>query len=404
MPGASGGIVPHMHGVLHALCRDHAGHEITLYCSPENAALADPVPPDVCRLILPPDRYYPMMDRLIGERRLDVLFCTYPRTERLRLPMCRQVVFIPDLQHEYFPEFFAPAVLKWRRAAYNRALRDAGAIGTNSEHARQAILTHRATRCPDVFLMNPALSAVAHAPSVADLTREERAALPAGPFFLYPANLWPHKNHRRVLEAFAGLRRRLPGEPIEFVFTGHPEGWTDLARPFAALPIRHLGFVRRAFLQVLLQRARALVFFSLFEGFGMPLLEAFDAGTPVLCSNTTSLPEVGGDAVLSCDPTDPDAMAALMARVLREPERCAPLRAHGAERLRCYSWEASAHELLDACWRVAERPVPMGVGPTILRLNDAVRRHAGAIYQRVRGRIKRQLRGTASSSRPTGAG
>ena len=102
--------------------------------------------------------------------------------------------------------------------------------------------------------------------------------------------------------------------PVQFLFTGHPNGWETFQKDFGHLPIRHLGFVRPALLRKLLESARALVFFSLHEGFGMPLLEAFDAGTPVLCSNTTSLPEVGGDAVLSCDPTDEDAMSKLDGR------------------------------------------------------------------------------------------
>src|SRR5262249_39666835 len=160
-------------------------------------------------------------------------------------------------------------------------------------------------------------------------------------FFIYPANLWPHKNHRRVLQAFERCLRGV-GRPVELVFTGHPRGWEELARDFPALPIRHLGFVRRGFLQILLARARAPLFFSLFEGFGMPLLEAFAAGPPVACSNTTSLPEVGGDAVLTCDPTDPAAMSDLMGRVLADQPLRDRLTARGRERLALYSWHASA--------------------------------------------------------------
>ena len=71
----------------------------------------------------------------------------------------------------------------------------------------------------------------------------------------------------------------------------------------------------------------------------MPLLEAFDAGTPVICSNTTSLPEVGGDAVVTCDPTDVDAMAALMERILKDDALRETLVKRGKSRLGIYSWE-----------------------------------------------------------------
>src|SRR5207253_8075268 len=117
--------------------------------------------------------------------------------------------------------------------------------------------------------------------------------------------------------------------PVQFLFTGHPSGWERIGRKFSGLPIHHLGFVRPALLRRLLEGARALVFFSLYEGFGMPLLDAFDAATPVLCSNTTSLPEVGGNAVLSCDPTDVHAMAELMLRILREPDLRGALASEG---------------------------------------------------------------------------
>ena len=108
-------------------------------------------------------------------------------------------------------------------------------------------------------------------------------------------------------------------------------------------------------LRKLLEGARALVFFSLYEGFGIPLLEAFDAGTPVLCSNTTSLPEVGRDAVLACDPTDVEAMSELMARIIAEPNLRQDLVRRGKQRLKAYSWEESADNLMAACERVGQR-------------------------------------------------
>jgi glycosyltransferase involved in cell wall biosynthesis len=379
VPGASGGIVPHMEGVLNALFREHPEHEVVLFGVPRNEGMCPSLPPQVRRVTLAPERYYPEQDRLARALGIDVLFCTYPRRERTRFPMARQVVFIPDMQHESFPEFFSPGALAWRRECHNRALAEAGAIGTNSEHARQALRAQPAARCTDVFLMGPAADPPAPPLDLEELSAEEREGLPDRPFFLYPANLWPHKNHCRILQAFERLRAREPG-PIEFVFTGHPEGWPELARDFAHLPVRHLGFVRRPFLRLLLRRAAALVFFSLYEGFGMPLLEAFQAGTPVVCSNTTSLPEVGGGAVLAADPADPAAMSEGMFRLLREPDLRARLIAAGTQRLARYTWEASARSLVDAFARVAARPAParglFPLGGAFLRFGFAPRTRA----------------------------
>src|SRR5262249_61157461 len=98
-------------------------------------------------------------------------------------------------------------------------------------------------------------------------------------------------------------------------------------------------------------------YFSLFEGFGIPLLEAFHMGTPVLCANTTSLPDIGGDAVLSCDPTDVSAIANLMMRIVNEPILRSELAERGKQRRALSQWEAWSQNLLDACHRVGERPL-----------------------------------------------
>ena len=354
--GETGGMFPLVEGLLEALFAGWPEHEVALFCTPLNEGLLAPTPPQVRRFVLPrEDSYFPLLGAYASQLGLDVLLCTYPCERETGFPLSRQVTLVPDCQHEFFPEFFPGEALEGRRRSFARVLAGGGAIGTLSEHARRTLREHPACRCDDIFLVSPALRTEWDCPSVERLTEAERALLPAGDFFLYPANLWPHKNHRRVLQAFERFLRGA-GRPVEFVLTGHPEGWAELVRAFPRLPVRHLGFVRRGFLQVLLARARALVFFSLFEGFGMPLLEAFAAGTPVLCSNTTSLPEVGGDAVLSCDPTDPAAMSELMARVCTDQPLRDRLTARGRQRLALYSWHASAAQLVAACQRTRERP------------------------------------------------
>jgi glycosyltransferase involved in cell wall biosynthesis len=360
VPGACGGIVPLLEGVFRALFAPETEHKFVVYCTPANRQLFDPAP-GVEVLTLPGKQYFALLDRHACERRLDVLFRSFPLHVLLAYPLARQIFLIPDLQHEFFPEFFDPAVLARRRAAFGQALASAAAIGTISEHARQTVCAHPATRCNDVFLMGPALTV----PPDEELTGDEHAVVPAGDFFLYPANLWPHKNHRRLLQAFR-LFTQHSDRRVELVLTGHPAGLDGLEGEFAGLPVHHLGFVRRTLLEQLLRRAKALVFFSLFEGFGMPLVEAFHAGTPVLCSNTSSLPEVGGDAVLSCDPTDPEAMGRLMLELTRDRGLHDGLVARGRERLRLFRWEDSARSLLAACARVAGRAAPCW-GPRAVR-------------------------------------
>jgi glycosyltransferase involved in cell wall biosynthesis len=369
--GPTGGLVPLLQGLVGALFVGWPEHEVVLFCTPTNHGLFPAAPPHVHLLQLPLVSYFPLLDVHASHLRLDVLIRSYPFCAGLTFPMARQVVLIPDLQHEFLPGCFPDDVLRGRRAAFAEALGEAGAVATLSEHARRTLHDHAPARHPDVFLVSPGPRAGGRA-TVEDLTEQERALLPDKDYFLYPANLWEHKNHRRVFQAFTRFRERA-GRPVELVCTGHPQGWEELVKDFPGLPVRHFGFVRRAFLDVLLARARALVFFSLFEGFGMPLLEAFAAGTPVACSNTTSLPEVGGDAVLTADPTDVEAMTNALARIADDEALRAGLTERGQQRLALYRWEESAARLVAACARVAAL-APDCPGPleAIGRLNNFV--------------------------------
>jgi glycosyltransferase involved in cell wall biosynthesis len=353
-PGVTGGINLVLRGVLETLVSDHPEHTFTVFTTPFNRSLLKRRPDAVRLLTLPPEGFYARLGETARTEGIDVLFRAYPLEDDLDFPMERQIVFIPDLQHEDLPEFFPPPVLRARRRAFHRVLARAGAIGTLTEWTRQRLQSHPWTYCSDIFLMGAASPLALEPPEASALTPEEEAQLPRREFFLYPANLWPHKNHRRVLQAFDLFRRRT-GLDMEFVLTGDPDGWSELRRDLGEVPVRHLGFVRPAFLYALLRRARALVFFSLYEGFGIPLLEAFEVGTPVLCSPLPSLREVGGDAVLTADPTDVEAMSVAMERIVRDAALRAELIERGRARVRGFSWHRSAENLLEACHRVATR-------------------------------------------------
>jgi glycosyltransferase involved in cell wall biosynthesis/GT2 family glycosyltransferase len=350
--GHSGGISQLLQNVLETLFTLHPEQDYVFFSTIFNRGLLERLPNRAEVVTLPLDRYHEELARLAVEKQIDVLFRGYPMESELTFPLSRQVFEIPDIQHEYFPEFFTTEALRSRRVAFTRALKAAGAIATLTEFTRGTLQEQPCNRCADVFLMSPALP-TRHA-NDAGLTDAESALVPAGDFFLYPANLWPHKNHRRVLKAFARFLERT-GRPAELILTGHPAGWEKLHKQFSTLPVRHLGFVRPTLLRHLFLKTKALVFFSLYEGFGMPLLEAFDAGAPVVCGNTTALPEVGGDAALSCDPTDIEAMSGLMERVGADEKLRADLIAKGKQRLKAYTWEQAAQNLFDALERVARR-------------------------------------------------
>jgi glycosyltransferase involved in cell wall biosynthesis len=194
--------------------------------------------------------------------------------------------------------------------------------------------------------MPPALPRLHAGTPDPDADEQAEALAPDAPFFLYPANLWPHKNHRLVLEAFARFHQSRPD--VYFAFTGYRDGWDVMRRDFGKLPLLHLGYLPPRLLAGLYRRALALVHCSLYEAFGLPLLEAFAAGVPVLCSSGTGLEEVGADAVLACDASAADCMAQGMKRIASDHELRAQLIERGRHRLGCYSWSASAAALRDA--------------------------------------------------------
>jgi glycosyltransferase involved in cell wall biosynthesis len=365
--GSSGGIVFHLKGLLPRLFSIAPDVEFLLFSTPFNQQLFSADQDNVRSMTLEEDSYFEQVDRICARESVDVLFRSYPMLDPLEFPLAQQIFFMPDLQHEYFPEYFSPPELRYRRLSFNRGLAGAGGIATNSRYTRGTILGHEWNRCRNIAIVSPGSPEAVPAIIARGLSEAEQRLIPPGDYFFYPANLWAHKNHRRVLAAFAHFLES-GGRDVEFVFTGHPDGWQRTAKGFRHLPIRHLGFVSDELLRELYRRARALVFFSCYEGFGMPLLEAFSLGTPVICSNTTSLPEVGGNAILACDPADVNAMAGLMSRILEDSDLASRLVDEGRKRLRQFSWQQSAQNLLDACKEVAaqetvERPLQNGHPP-----------------------------------------
>jgi glycosyltransferase involved in cell wall biosynthesis len=349
--GVSGGIVPWMQGVLRETARQYPEDRLVLFHRPGTPPLLIDEP-NVAFVELDehPTTFYARMTRHCRSMGVDAIIRTYPQDQHPALPFNRQIFVIPDIQHEFFPEFFSKPVLAARRRAFGHALSRGAAIATMTHHARETMISNGWLMTDDVFLMPAALpEELRDTPAEIDLPT---AAASFDRFFYMPANLWAHKNHRRLFEAFKLALPKLPPK-TGLVLSGSPEGLDQALMGYENLPIVHLGFVPHRQVAALFRYATALAYFSLFEGFGMPLLEAFHHGTPVLCSNTTALPEVGGDAVLSCDPTDVTAMADLLIRITTEEGLRQTLSEKARLRVDAYNWTAPAHELRAALARVA---------------------------------------------------
>lgn len=372
--GASGGIAPQITETFRALIRSCPDWQFHIFGTMFNQDLVPVSAPNVTHYTLPLGNFYPSLQGVLDAEDIDVLYRPFPNEDELTFPLHKQVVFIPDLQHESFPDFFDAGTLSLRRTHFARLITGGGAVATNSEHAAGTIRAHYHNAYDDVFLMQPSsqVADIGRDLNVSDAFKSKIGAYE--PFFFFPANLWRHKNHATLLDAFALFKKNDPlAGDYSLLLTGHPRGWQELAATHASEGVHHLGFVSRDELVYIYRHAKALTFLSLFEGFGMPVLEAFDNDCPVICSNTSSLPEVAGDAALLCDPTDATDIAAQMSRIVQDGPLVENLIAKGRARVGRYTWQKAADNLKQAFRRVAARdpgerpivPAPVTDAPAI---------------------------------------
>jgi glycosyltransferase involved in cell wall biosynthesis len=357
VPEVCGGIVNYLTSLLPVLVRQYPQHQFTFFCTPSNRDLFACSLPNAHCFTLSEDHYFYLLDQLLRDGKVDVLFRTFPMDMATEFPLAKQVFLIVDILHLYFPEFFTPEALQFRQAGFNQALREAGAIVALSEFSVRRIRSRREIGCRDISVVPAALRHDLTTAGCVSLSADERALLPREDYFLFPANIWPHKNHRRLLQAFDRFLQRT-GRGYEMVLAGHPGGWREIERDFPGLPVRHCGYLQPKPLSALYQHARAITLFSLWECFSLPILEGFAVGVPVLCGNATSFPEVGSDAVLACDPTDVEAMCARMIAVSDNQRLRQELIRRGKERLRSFNWQISARRLMEALQRTCRRSSP----------------------------------------------
>jgi glycosyltransferase involved in cell wall biosynthesis len=269
---------------------------------------------------------------------LDVVH--YPVTVPIPQTDGPRVVTIHDLQHHELPELFSRAERAFRRWAYDGAAQRATRVVAISEHTKREVVDRLGVDPERVDVIHPGVDPDRFAPEGDDAPLDA-LDLPER-FVFYPANLWPHKNHERLLEALA----RSADPELSLVLSGQRYGRGERVMRRArelgvADRVRHVGFVPGDALPGLYRRAFGLVFPSLHEGFGMPPVEAMACGCPVAAARAASLPEVCGDAALLFDPLDVDAIAAALEELGSEELR-ASLQERGLRRAREFRWPAAA--------------------------------------------------------------
>lgn len=184
------------------------------------------------------------------------------------------------------------------------------------------------------------------------------------PFLLYAGKISPQKNVVRIIEAFSALKTELAKAEqypdLKLIIIGdelskHPDLRRTVIRSGVQNDVRFLGFVPIDTLRIFYDAAKVFIFPSLYEGFGLPPLEAMAHGTPVLTSNTSSLPEVVGNAAVLVNPENVFEMRRALQRVLLDQNLRAKLKERGYEQVQKFSWEASALSVLDAYRDISNR-------------------------------------------------
>ena len=346
-----------------ALVAGAKSDEIVLVCSRERpAALRDLE----CAAVFSPyrhelaikTRWLPAVEPLLEADAILYPYWPSPPFRRTGAPPA--AVFVHDLAFR-----IRPAEVPWQQRAYFR-----GVLPRALGHAAAVIVPSETTRRDLVRLYaTPGLEARAHV-----VPEGVPAAAPAGPlpdgvepgFILSVGSVEPRKNYPRLLAAYRQLRSRgavpfiiggRPGMP-QLVIAGRP-GWAygDTLQRIAAEPgVRYLGHVDEPTLSALYGHASVLAFPSLYEGFGLPLLEAMARGVPAVVGRAGSLAELGGPAAVAVDAEDPAAIAAGLERLLADEALRRQLGEEGIRRAAGYSWEMAAEKTLGVLREIGRKP------------------------------------------------
>lgn len=256
----------------------------------------------------------------------------------------RAVVTVHDLGFRRFPDAHPPRQRQYLDWTTRISARRARLILADSEATARDLTAFYGTAPEKICVVYPGVNA----PAVGDIEAARRTyALPAR-YFLFLGTLQPRKNITRLLAAHAQARALYGASLPDLVLAGG-RGWLyDAAWSHTGSGVHLTGYVEDDARGALYVGAVGFVFPSLYEGFGFPVLEAMACGTPVLCSNTSSLPELVGDAALMVDPLDIGALAAGMMRLADDADLRAALIERGRERTRLFTWEHAAAGALAA--------------------------------------------------------
>ncbi|MBV8801643.1 MAG: glycosyltransferase family 4 protein [Gammaproteobacteria bacterium] len=281
----------------------------------------------------------------------DILFCpfTAPFFYTLKVPI---ISVIYDLQFIYYPYFFSEKEVSERKKHFKAACKQATKLISISEFTKKTILENnpiKPEKIKTIYIKQAYRLTNIQFDSLTKTLQQYRVT--ENNFLLYPANFWPHKNHSLLITAFNIYLNQYPHRPLKLVCTGtdnlqKKQLINSVKRMGLANSIIFPGYLTDTEFSHVLNGCLALIFPSLYEGFGMPILEAMAVGKPVLCSNITSMPEITENAALLFDPRKPEEIANTIKQIT-DPVLLKKLVRLGSQRIKHFANETDmANEYL----------------------------------------------------------
>lgn len=265
---------------------------------------------------------------------------------------CRGAVVVHDLSFRVHPEFY-PALIAWyMRYLVGWSMRRADLVITVSEFSRQELIRCYGLPAEKIAIVPNGVAERYHPVAQEDRVQWDRQIVASygvkPPYIFALGNIHPRKNLARLLRAYVRLGEMMPDRPR--MVWGGLKRWDshELVEQARRVGVLMTGFIALEDLPSFYRQAEMLVYPSLYEGFGLPPVEALACGTPVVTSNTTGLPEAIGNAALTVDPTSVPAITDAMQQILTDAALRQDLRARGLTQVRQFTWTATANRLMAA--------------------------------------------------------